>query len=281
MAVKKIYGLRIYKDGNPCTEHLYFSLEQIHKRTMLYNDQNELSQALSNYFKEKNNTSDDKSFYSAQIVYYPNKEETKRIAKNSEVGNFESNGVSSEYVPILYKKDKKIFDLKYMESRFYSLLTRQNPSFRERLKEYYDSSMKPDKDKHGNDTIKSSINIYRDVLSIIRAYNNGTSKELEFNIGKLYDKVIIGSLAERTKIYTIMENEFPTIEKKQPVEQTPVEPETVNKPEIPWLDYCKLDQNTQAQYRCAPMQEGDALKLASYFVEEARTIGTESVKTKR
>ena len=261
MAVKKIYGLRVYKDGESCAEFMYFSLEQIHRKTMEYENAKELSLGMRENFKERYpEFYDPKSFYSAQIVYYSNKKESKEIGKRSEYGQYKSNGVSSEYIPILYKKDSKIFDLNYLEKRFYSLLTSQNSSFRNRLENFYNSSTKPGEDKYGNKTIKPSINIYRDVLSIIKTYNNGTSKDLEYNIGKLYDKVIIGSLGERTKIYTIMEQEFPLI-KKQVQETKTTQTEMDFRNEISWIDYFKLREEDKPFYKQGPMQEGDSERL--------------------
>lgn len=266
MAVKKIYGLRVYKDNEPCLEYTYYSLEEIHRRTMQYENAKELSEATKSTLKEKHpELYDSKSFYSSKIVYYPNKKETERIAKTSEYGEFRSNGVSSEYIPILYKKDSKVFDLRYLEQRFYGLLTAQNSNFRNRLENFYSSSTLPDKDKYGNKVIKPSINIYRDVLGIIKAYKNGTANDLEFNIGKLYDKVIIGSLAERTKIYTIMENEFPLRKKEV---QKPVQSEMDFREEISWIDYFKLSDTEKQKYKQGPMQEGDALRLLDMFPKQ-------------
>ena len=261
MGVRKTYGLRIYKDGNPCSEHTYYSLEKIHRKTIEYENSLSLSESIKEKFKLNNSKLyDPNSFYTAEIVYYTNKKDTQEIAKKSEYGDFKSNGVSSEYIPILYKKDEKIFNLKYLESRFYSLLTMHDPRFRNRLKEFYESSTKPAKDKYGNDYIKPSINIYRDVLIIIKAYNNGTSNELEFNIGKLYDKVILGSLAERTKIYKIMEDEFPLKETKK------VQPQTVQtkmdyREEVPWIDYFKIPEEERYKYKQGPIQKDDSIRL--------------------
>lgn len=261
MAVRKTYGLRIYKDGSPCAEFTYFSLDEIHKRTTQYENPKELSVGMKNNFKEKYpDFYDSKAFYSAKIVYYPNKAETNKIAKESEYGEFKSNGISSEFIPILYKKDSKIFDQNYIKTRFYSLLSSQNPNFRNRLENFYNSSTIPTTDEFGNKVIRRSLNIYRDVLGIIKSYKNGTAEELDYNIGKLYNKIIVGSPAERTKIYTIMENEFPQ-PKKQAKSTSQIQTEMDFREEISWIDYFKLPDEDKKYYKQGPMQEGDSLRL--------------------
>lgn len=261
MAVRKMYGVRVYKDGNPCAEFTYYSLDEIYKKTIQYENPKDLSNEMKKKFKEKYpEFFDPSSFYSAKIVYYPNKAETKKIAKESEYGKFKSNGISSEYIPILYKKDSKIFDQNYIRKRFYSLLSSQDPSFRNRLERFYNTSVIPNIDKDGNKVLKSSINIYRDVLGIIKAYKSGIAEELYYSIGKLYDKIIEGSPRERTKIYTIMETEFP-LRKKETKEQRPVQTEMDFRKEVPWIDYFKLSEEERKNYRQGPMQKGDALRL--------------------
>lgn len=271
MAVKKIYGLRIYKDGDSCAEFTYYSLEQIHRRTMKYENALDLSNEMKSTFKEKYPEFYNKdSFYSAEIVYYPNKKETQNIAKNSEYGEFRSNGIPSEYIPVMYKKDSKLFDLDYLEQRFYSLLSGQNSNFRNRLENFYSGSTMPSIDKNGNKTIKPSINIYRDVLGVIKAYKNGTSNDLDYNISKLYDKVILGGLAERTKIYTIMEKEFPLKAKKQ-INQEPVQTEMDFREEVSWIDYFTLSDEERKNYKQGPMQEGDSQRLLTLMTNKENT----------
>ena len=273
MVEQKRYGLRIYKDGEPCLEYTYYSLRHIYEKTTKYKNEDDLSFGiklrLRREFPEPE-IFNYKSKYTAQIVFYPNKKETEEIAERSEHGKFNSNGVTSTLLPILYSDNKNVLNEKYIENRFFSLMTRENSSFRNRLFELYDSSVLDDKDKNGKPKNKSSYYLFRNVLDVINVFKTkGTQEELIFNVRKLYDKISNG-FAERTKMYVIMETEFPMRKKQEPKpEQTVMDDRTV----VPLTEFVCLSIEEQAKVKCGPMLEGDSAILYKLAMAKKITLG--------
>lgn len=260
MVARKTYGLRILKNGEPCTEFAYYSLTRIYEGTTQYEDEKALSDGIKEKFKNKYKKYYDKdAFYSAIIVFYPNKKETNEIVKKSEPGKFKSTGVEKEFLPILYKKDNKILNLNYIKTRFFKLLSSQMPNFRQRLKDFYSSSTIPYIDKNGEKKYKPSINIYRDVLGIIKAYESGTAEDLNYKIEKLYNKIIKNSPAERTKIFMIMEKEFPEIKpkKEKPIIKETTQKELDTRPTMEWLVYMLTTDEEREKYQHTGPRDGD------------------------
>jgi len=259
MVEQKRYGLRVYKDKEPCVEYTYYSLKEIYEESTKCIDKKDLSNKIGDTLKEKFPAKyDQNSTYTAEIVFYPNKKETEKIAKKAECGKFISNGVTSKLLPILYSDNINVLNDKYIENRFVTLMSKENSDFRNRLFELYDSSMVEAKDKDGNPKDKSSFYLFRNVLDVINVFETkGKESDVMFNIGKLYNKISNG-FAERTKIYVIMETEFPVRKIPEPkTEQTEVD----DRIEVPFIVYLQLLKEDREKFKMGPMQEGDTTKL--------------------
>jgi hypothetical protein len=259
MVEQKRYGLRIYKDKEPCLEYTYYSLRQIYEKTTKYKNKKQLSDSIGLTIKQEfPEKFDHNSTYTAEIVFYPNKKATEGIAKKSEYGKFKSNGVTSTLLPILYKDNINVLNDKYIENRFFSLMTRENSAFRNRLFELYDSSVLDDKDKNGKQIDKPSYFLFRNLLDVINVFKTkGTQEELIISVKKLYNKISSG-LAERTKIYVIMETEFPIKKRQEPIPKQTVMDDRI---EVPFIIYLQLPKEEREKVKMGRMEEGDGPKL--------------------
>lgn len=257
MAEQKRYGIRVYKDGKPCLEYMFYSLKEIYERTTKSIDQKDLSDKIAYNIKDQfPEKFDHNSKYTVKIVFYPDKKETKKIAKESVYGEFNSNGVTSKYLPVYYKKDINIFNDNYLRERFHSLM-QFNSRFRSRLLDFYDSSTELVFDKEGNQKEKSSMILFRNVLDIMQDMNsNVTQNKLTFDIDRLYNKIFGTGFSERAKLYGIMENEFPKRKKQKVEEKVETEP---SKPMISFREYFSLPREEREKFGISDPKKGDLI----------------------
>ncbi len=266
MSEQKRYGVRIYKDGKPCLEYAYYSLQEIYEHSMSYVDKKELIDTmvykLKDSFPEK---FDHTSTYNVKIVYYPNKKINEEIAKSSEFGKFNSNGVESSYLPLLYKEDKEKIKDSYLRGRFHKLM-QFNSRFRLRLLDFYDSSTELAFDKDGNEKEKSSMVLFKNILDIMQDLNaNVTQDKLTFDIDRLYKKIFGSGFKERIKIYHIIESEFP-IKKAKSIPE--LKDERSLKLKISFRDFFLLPKSERDNYEPKNTERGDLLWLQKWSTKE-------------
>ncbi len=243
--IQETYGVRVYKDGKPIIEYPYYSLKNIYDHTTKYENEEALSKSISESIKEKHkDLYEEKSKYTAKIVYYPNKEEAKNLIKNNP-NYVMTNGETSDLMPLLFWKDKDIFDENKTKKRYEELVGSE--SFRKRISNLFWET--------------------EGLSKIAKAYRHSKLQEdSDFYGMKLYDAVSSG-FKWYTAIYVIMSK----IKNEEKISET-VQTETDYRREIPWIDWFYLSDEEKENYRQGPIQEGDSLRLLEYVSKKEKEV---------
>lgn len=240
--IQETYGVRVYKDGKPIIEYPYYSLKKIYEHTIKYENEEDLTKSISESIKKKHSELyEENSKYTAKIVYYPNKEEAKNLINNNP-NYVMTNGETSDLMPLLFWKDKDIFEEDKTKKRYEELVS--SDRFRRRISNLFWET--------------------EGLSKIAKAYRHSKLQEdSDFYGMKLYDAVSNG-FKWYTAIYVIMSREFPKPIKEEKKVSKPVQTEMDYKKEIPWIDWFYLDDEEKDYYKQGPMQEGDSLRLFEY-----------------